>query len=117
ERTASPAFNGLPLPRSGAAAPERRIKLCASGSMIGASPRPCTPNGSSELYAPAVGISRGTPFRSRSPGGTDAGPTTAGRNRWADNAHVVNGDETLVDFEVYGELIEWRAAAAEVAAP
>src|SRR5581483_9514660 len=37
-------------------------------------------------------------------------------NGWADDAHLVNGDQALIDLEVDGELIERRPAAAEVAA-
>src|SRR5262249_51073107 len=40
ERPASPALELLLPPSSGAAAPERRIRLCASGSMIGSSHGP-----------------------------------------------------------------------------
>src|SRR5262249_12313303 len=47
------------------------------------------------------------------PGGL---PADGEADRRAEHAHFVDEDQALIDFEIDGELIEWRAAAAEVAA-
>src|SRR5262249_2244042 len=70
-----------------------------------------------ELIGAGRGDQRGNPFEIEIARWHRRLANDGQTNRWADNAHVVNGDQTLVDFEVYGELIEWRAAAAECAAP
>src|SRR5215204_2405220 len=77
ERTASRARPPRAASSSGAAAPDRRIKLCASGSMSGSSQRPRTTNGSSKAAEAPARLAR--PFRSRSRAGIEAEPSSARR--------------------------------------
>ena len=81
ERTWSRALRSRTASSSGAAAPERRIRLCASGSMIGSSHRPCTTNGNSNTGGSSAlaATSAAVPFRSRSRSGIEAEPPSARR--------------------------------------
>ena len=70
--------------------PERRIKLCGSGSMIGSFHGPCTTNGRSNSSALEFDISVATPFRSRSRVGTEAWPATASFTEGPIDMHVID---------------------------
>src|SRR5205823_4546442 len=61
-RTAEPALRVLTDSSSGAAAPDLRIRLCASGSMIGSSHGPWTTNGRSNSLAVSFDASVATPL-------------------------------------------------------
>src|SRR5262249_43214682 len=83
ERTASGAPPLRAASKSGAAAPERCIKISGSGSMTGSSHGPWTMKGSSKLGSRAAGpvaplVSRlAVPFRSSSRAGIEAEPVSA----------------------------------------
>src|SRR5712672_1725664 len=77
ERTASRVFLSRTASRSGAAAPERRIRLAGSGIGKASSQVPMTPKGSSKATSFGPLSRLALPLRSRSRAGIEAAPVSA----------------------------------------
>ncbi len=101
---------------SGCAAPERSIKLWASGSMTGIVPRALHHERQFERRVGAVETRLAVPRRSRSRSGIDAEPANSEPHGRPFDANVFDGGGALGDLQVHAQRIVGRLAGAKFVA-